>query len=58
MKYNIITSNKVKEVVKKVNELLEDGWDLHGGVVLSITEGEDVFAQALTKTEIHDAIKR
>jgi len=45
--YHVVCESKVSELSLKVNELLKNGWVLHGSLA---TSGTGLFAQALTRS--------
>lgn len=51
--YKIVASHDKEHLAQKVNELLDDGWELHGGVSCSLSESNEfkyvMFAQAVTR---------
>jgi len=52
-KYTVVTSDDFGKFEDRVNELLEEGWQLQGGVATSILSSEDrlqhiQFSQALS----------
>lgn len=54
IEYTVVSEHDEDELTKTVNELLDDGWELQGGVSCSLSETDDmrytVFAQAMTRT--------
>jgi hypothetical protein len=53
MEYKIITSNQWEELQKAVQERLDNGWNLQGGVAASLSENDEycypLFAQAVVR---------
>lgn len=54
MKYKLVKNANPDWLEEEVNELIKQGWTPLGGVSVACYEGEDYFAQALTKPEEHD----
>ena len=66
MKYTVITHSDPGGLSEKVTELLNEGWELRGGVAVSCTEyaihderegydrsqGTEVYAQAMTHSAV------
>ena len=57
-KYLIVESKNAKELERKVVELLNDGYELCGGISISMIDNaiadvgrERIYAQAMTKIE-------
>lgn len=44
MEYTIVTANTNDELIKKVNEMLNQGWETEGGVAIS---QDGTFHQAM-----------
>lgn len=44
MEYTIVTADSNSELVKKVNEMLNQGWETEGGVAIS---QDGIFHQAM-----------
>jgi hypothetical protein len=40
MKYNIVYSNSKSELVNKIHEKLDSGWELQGGITAVCTENK------------------
>ena len=65
-KYIVVTGFSEQEIIKEVEDHLKEGWDLQGGVSISITYDTDTsfngppmeekFAQAMVKTQKIGAI--
>ena len=55
MKYDIITADSAKYLGESVNEMLARGWQLQGGVSVSLSETDEyrhqIWAQAMTLAE-------
>ena len=53
MEYKIVNANCTEYLEEKVNELIKDGWQLQGGVSISLSESDDYMyfdcAQAMIK---------
>lgn len=53
MIYTVICEEILSVLILKVNERLQDGWELVGGVAISISESDEYnypyFAQAMVK---------
>jgi hypothetical protein len=49
MEYTIVAGPKLQDVIAEVNKRLEDDWNLHGGVSVSVTDNGQTFAQAMTR---------
>lgn len=51
--YQVVTDDDEEKLVQKVNALLDDGWELQGGISCALSEGDDfrytIFAQAMTR---------
>ena len=52
MKYKILQANGHFELEDKVNEYLQDGWELVGGVAVKSVAGIVALLQAITKKEM------
>lgn len=52
MEYTIVESDNSKKVIESVNELLNDGYELVGGISTSITDDEVYYTQAMVKKSI------
>ncbi len=53
MKYRVVEASEAEELAKKVNELIEDGWEPLGGVAygIGLDDGtKEGSMQAMTKT--------
>jgi hypothetical protein len=46
MEYSVIKTNLLKSLIKKVNEVIKEGWRPLGGVCVDVGYG---FAQAMTR---------
>lgn len=50
LEYTVISHYKFDEFEKQVNDMLKGGWDIQGGVSISIDgDGDMIFAQAFTQ---------
>jgi len=49
MKYKVINGSSAKDLEEKVNEALNDGWQLHFGVAVASDEKHSFFCQAMIK---------
>ena len=53
IEYTVVSEHDEDELVKAVNKLLDDGWELYGGVSCALSETDDVrytmFTQAMTR---------
>lgn len=49
MEYQILTSNNITPLENAVNEALEHGWKLQGGITWAAIEGWDGLAQAMVR---------
>ena len=53
MQYQVIDADDVKALVELVNDALEDGWKLQGGVAVSNSTDQgytrELYAQAMIK---------
>lgn len=58
LEYDIVFDNDYAQFVTLVNERLQEGWRLRGGVSVSITETDDIlykwFAQAIVRVRQED----
>lgn len=53
MKYVILASEDIERLQHKVNEHLATGWELHGGLVASISDFDGpIWAREMIKNEI------
>lgn len=51
MKYRVVTGWKETEFARDVSTLLQQGWQLQGGVSVAVNGLNQTFAQALIKIE-------
>ncbi len=55
VEYRVVSADDEKGLNKVVNALLDEGWELHGGVSCALSETDDVrytlFAQAMTRRD-------
>ncbi len=59
MKYQTISKPCPKQLDKRVNELLQDGWTLHGGPNASHTHmGSPIYLQAMVYDLSPSVLKR
>ena len=53
MEYKIIANNRWEELQKAVQERLDNGWSLQGGVAASLSENDEycynLYAQAVVR---------
>lgn len=56
MKYIIVTDGDEARFVHSVNELIQAGWVLHGGVAHSMTDDFDHYAQAMIKHDDSEGV--
>jgi len=49
MEYRVVTGPTDDDLSTKVNELLQQGWEPHGGLVIAVSGMAIVFGQALVK---------
>ena len=56
IKYKILKAKDKTEFEEKVNEILKDGWALHGGttVLMPYQQVYEFYFQAFTKSEKKD----
>ena len=52
MKYKVIKSHSCEMLEKEVNESLDEGWALQGGVSCSVSESEDCVYYLYTQSMI------
>ncbi len=59
MKYHVVTTTNADDLTIMVQAKLDEGWDLHGGVSVSVSESDDcrtvIFAQAMIQFEDTEA---
>jgi len=51
MQYTVVSHFKMSEFEKKVEEYMEAGWTLVGGLAVSREHGSEVFYQAMVKAK-------
>jgi len=51
MKYEVVAATSFHELAKLINQALQTGWLLQGGIAVVVSDklGEFVFYQAITK---------
>lgn len=49
MKYTVIRTKKLEELIEEVNLLIKDGWTPQGGICESTSQGEVDYYQAMVK---------
>jgi len=50
MEYDVVYASSVEGLIKKVNQMIAEGWQLQGGVTVSTQDGtEYYFYQAVMK---------
>ena len=50
MEYDVVYASSVEGLIKKVNQMIAEGWQLQGGVTVSTQDGtEYYFYQAVVK---------
>ena len=47
--YNVASTERLSELVSKVNHFLGRGWKLHGGVSVAFSGSNIVYAQAVAR---------
>jgi len=51
MQYTVVTHWKLSEFEKKIEEYMEAGWTLVGGLAVSKEHGSEVFYQSMVKAK-------
>lgn len=54
MKYELIVRDGIESMNEAVNEMLQDGWRLQGGISVTATDRIYYYCQAMVK---HDEVK-
>lgn len=49
MEYDIVSSDSDATLVAAIHQMFENGWQLAGGVTVSVTHGKRMFHQALVR---------
>lgn len=50
MEYDVVYASSIEGLIKKVNQMIAEGWQLQGGVTVSTQDGtEYYFYQAVVK---------
>lgn len=50
MKYYALMSDSVNDLNSRINGMLEDGWELAGGISISVSAAGTYLSQALCKS--------
>lgn len=52
MEYKVVSDSDLAAMVEVVNEMLDEGWSLQGGVCIACTDRDDdidIYAQAMIR---------
>lgn len=49
MKYTILEASSGRQLSRLVNEFITDGWDIQGGVSVTVDQGRQTYVQAMIK---------
>jgi len=58
MQYNILTHKHIPTLIKQVNEAMDRGWEVTGGLTSIRHPNESLFLQAMIRTDIERDIHK